>query len=124
MAIISITEESSSGQQLIGGTPQFTRTFTVLLTDTVSPAALAAACGVLIGSPHPNYPFAVVVDVAVEQARLEAPLSSPQTPEEQDEAAKEEAQQNTPLPLPPDEILESELPVLIAGEEEEEEEES
>lgn len=115
MAIISVSEETSSGGQPIGGSPQFTRTFTVLMTERASNAALVAACGVPLGAPHPENPFAVVVDVSVEQTRVE---SSPlDTPADENERNRREAQDNTPLPLPPDEILESELPGLLVEEE-------
>lgn len=114
MAIISIVEQSRQAGQLLGGVPELTRTFSVTLSAAVPAPAIAQACGVSLGSPHPDFPAAVVVDVQVEESRIEdAPL---ETVEAQNEQNKKEAQDNTPLPLPPDEILETELPVLISEE--------
>jgi hypothetical protein len=117
MAVLGVREETRSGQQLIGGSPQLTRTFTVTLSAPLSATAIAAACGATLGSPHPDFPTAVVVDVSVEEARIEsAPADDA---EEANEDIRQDAQQNTSLPLPPDEILVTELPILLAEEEEE-----
>jgi len=116
MAVLSVVEQTRSGQQLIGGSPQLTRTFTVTLSAPLPANSIAAVCGVTLGSPHPDFPEAVVVDVSVEESRIEsAPADDA---EEANEDIRQDAQQNTPLPLPPDEILVTELPILLAEEEE------
>lgn len=117
MAVLSVREETRSGQQLIGGSPELTRTFTVTLSAPLSATAIAAACGATLGSPHPDFPAAVVVDVSVEESRIEGTPSD--DPEEANQDIRDEAQQNTPQELPPDEILVTELPILLAEEEEE-----
>lgn len=112
--ILSIVEESRTGQQLLGGLPELTRTFTVTMSEIMSEESLAAACGVLLGSPHPTNPFAIVVDVKVEESRVEDAL--PDAPADANDEIRKEAQQNTTQPLPPDEILVTNFPVLLAEE--------
>lgn len=115
MAILGVQELTRQGQQLIGGSPQLTRVFTVTLSAAVPLSAVVAACGATLGSPHPDFPEAVVVDVSVDQNRLEnAPALDI---EEANQEIRDEAQQSTPLPLPPDEILETELSILLDAEE-------
>jgi hypothetical protein len=114
MAVISVREESRSGSQPIGGSPQLTRVFSVTLSAPLSAAQIAAACGVTLGTPHPDFPRAVVIDVSVDESRIEE--APPESIEEENEEIKRELQENTPLPLPPDEILQTELPVLRQAE--------
>jgi hypothetical protein len=115
MAIIDILEESRSGSQPIGGSPEFTRVFSVKMSAPVPAGVIVAACGVSLGSPHPDFPRAVVVQVSVDEGRIEE--APPESIEEENEEIKRELQENTPFPLPPDEILETELPVLRRAEE-------
>jgi hypothetical protein len=85
------------------------------LSAPVPLSVVVAACGATLGSPHPDFPAAVVVDVSVDQNRIEdSPSENTQTGNEE---RRQEAQQNTPLPLPPDEILETELSILLDAEE-------
>jgi hypothetical protein len=123
MAILSVQEQTEQGQQLIGGKAQLTRTFTVILSAPIPLPQVVEACGATLGSPHPDVPDAVVVDVSVDQNRLEgAPPDEGAPPEDVEvanEETREEAQQTTRLPLPPDEILVTELPILLDAEEQE-----
>jgi hypothetical protein len=114
MAIISIEEVSRKGSQPIGGSPQLTRVFSVTLSAPLSAAQIAAACGASLGTPHPDFPRAVVIDVSVDETRIEE--APPEDIQEANEEIREEAQQNTPFPLPPNEILETELPILLSEE--------
>jgi hypothetical protein len=114
MTIISVLEETRKGSQLLGGTPELTRTFVVTFSTPKSASEIAAACGATLGSPHPDFPSAVVVNVSVDESRIENPA------EDENNQRREEAQAETPLPLPPDVILVSEVPILVSEEEAEE----
>jgi hypothetical protein len=77
MAIKTVIELSRDSQQGAGEQTELTRTFRVELTSPLSVRLVVAACGVSIGSPHPDFPDCVCYNISTQESVAESSDSEP-----------------------------------------------
>jgi len=75
MAIKTVIELSREGQQ--GESVEFTRTFRVELTAPVSVRLVTAACGVSVGSPHPDFSGSFCYAISTQESLAESSDTEP-----------------------------------------------
>ena len=79
MAVVAIIEQAREATHKFGASPEFTRTIRVELAAPMSAGLVVQLVGCAHGSPHPEFPPALCVDVQVSESLIEDPVEEPES---------------------------------------------